>query len=77
LVGKNRSLLKFGAILLVLTVGVSLIRLQQQSSKQVWTPSSTVQIVDLGNILMEPSAKFIGHVYHVFRERNLNGGAEN
>jgi hypothetical protein len=35
-----------------------------------------VQVVDLGNILMEPIAKFIGHGYHVFMERNLNGGAE-
>ena len=25
---------------------------------------------------MEPTAKFIGHDYHVFRERNVNGGAE-
>jgi hypothetical protein len=46
-------------------------------SQHVWTPSSTVQVVDLGNIVMEPIAKFIGHSYHVFRERKLNGGAEN
>jgi hypothetical protein len=46
-------------------------------SQHVWTPSSTVQVVDLGNIPMEPIAKFIGHGHRVFRERNLNGGAEN
>ena len=37
-------------------------------SQHVWTPSSTIQVVDLGNILMEPIAKFIGHGYHVFRK---------
>jgi len=45
-------------------------------SQHVWTQSSTVQVVDLGNILMEPTTKFVGHDYHVFREINLNGGTE-
>ena len=42
-------------------------------SQHTWTPFSAVPLSNLGNILMELSAMFIGEVSHVFRKKILMG----
>jgi len=44
-------------------LGVSIIRLQQWSANILGTPLSTAHLFYLGNVLMEPYAIFIGHVF--------------
>jgi hypothetical protein len=49
---------------------------QKAASQQAWTLSSTVPLFNLGNILIEPFAMFIGDGSHVFR-KIPKGNAEN
>ena len=46
-------------------------------SQCIWTPFSTVPLFNLGDIMMEPFAMFIGDGSHVFRKKNPNGNEEN
>jgi len=46
-------------------------------SLHIWTPFSTAPLFNLGNILVEPFAMYIGHNSHVFWEKNPDGNAEN
>jgi len=40
-------------------------------SQYIWTPFSTVPLFNLGDIMMEPFAVFVGDGSHVFREKIL------
>ena len=38
-------------------------------SKHIWTPFSTIPLLNFGNILMEPFATLIGDDFHVLWEK--------
>jgi len=46
-------------------------------SQHIWTAFSTIPLFSLGNILIKSFATFIGHGFHVFRNKIPNGNAEN
>jgi hypothetical protein len=60
-----------------LTFGITLVRFQQQSASIYESHFSTVPLLNLRYILMEPFTMFNRDGSCVFREKSPNGNAEN